>query len=446
MTLAFSTSFDDAFVAPKRFFLYSFSIIIFVYWLFLRIRYGWKFSIPASFPALLVYLSAVCLSLYFSMSRIGGLNSVTGLLCCILLFMVIFTSFTRDEASKAVPFLMLAGGLTALYSFLQHIGWDPVTWAQFDLVKSRWISTFGNPDFLSGFLVMIIPVVLCHAFREKFTNTLSLILFAFLCLVNILTYSRTGLASMAAGTLIALIFLGSKTLKNQKIKTAVLALMLIISVLSVFLFESLGFSSQSLHQRLNAFTNPRENNVETRLYLWQAGGKVFLSHPLLGTGPDTSKISYLPYRCLEPARIRTRTSRPESFHNMFIDIAASSGIFAILAYLIFSGMLIFGCLKFLKSREPGDDRTMAAGFMAGLFAYWIHNLQSIPPTLPMSSSGFSQVFAASFSWKGPHMRNCQFQGRNRRVDCFYCCLCARWCRYIRNIQYHICKLFLQQGN
>jgi len=349
------------------------------------------------------------------------------ILCCIFVFIVIASLFNFDDVKKTVPFLLILAGIVGVYSIIQHLGWDLEVfhWQQVDLVKNRSISTLGNPDFLSAFLVMIIPLAFVSAFRDydnkdrffSIPGTILkidrgyfyLIFWGFLCLVNIFTYSRAGLISMFLGMIPAIILLGKRVLLKHWKKSLCILIIFVIAICGVFMMEFSGKTRHSLVHRITALFQG-ENNVTTRIYLWKVALNVIKKNPLLGVGPRTFSIAYLPYRYMEPVNIRYRMAAPESSHNMFLDIASFSGLLALAPFCIFLFLVFYKSLKaiFKKGRNPGkkndknpkkdkstskkenksevstiggDGRIYLIGFIPGLFAYVCHHMVSFP-TLP----------------------------------------------------------------
>lgn len=430
VTLAFSIKFNEAFVVPKRFFLRSITAILFTLWTYLLLKYPSKEpetpaeagsfetaiyfirryteKIPRSIIVGLafLYLIVIFVSVVFSRNQWTSFDYFFDKVCFLSVFTMIISTFQFNEVKKTLVFLIILGFFTGIYSVMQHLGIDPVAWSQYDLVKNRSISTLGNPDFLSAFLIMIIPLVFCYIFREgaRDKGIVAILIWGFLCGVNIWTYSRAGLAAMLAGTAAALFFLGWSRLKRHWKKTLAVAIILLLAFSIIIIAEASGLTRFSLAERITSAMSAKDINVLTRIYLWKAGLYSIRDNPLTGTGPSTFSIAYLPFRYLEPENIRRRIAMPESSHNLFIDIGVFSGIFALIAFV---GMLLvlfisgFKSLYGKKAEEkapenspepanrkktdkdsdetlPDDNRLYLAAFLAGITAFITHHLASFP--------------------------------------------------------------------
>ena len=428
--LAFSIKFNEAFVVPKRFFLRSITAILLTLWTYLLLKYPSKEPqtpakadffetalcflrryterIPRSVIVGLafLYLIVVFISVVFSRNQWASFDYFFDKVCFLFIFTMIISTFQFNEMKKTLIFLLMLGLMVGTYSIIQHLGIDPVAWSQYDLVKNRSISTLGNPDFLSAILVMIIPLAFCYAFREgaKDKGIAALLIWGFLCGVNIWTYSRAGLAAMLVGTAAAGFFLGWSRLKKHWKKTLAVAIILLLAFSIIIIAEASGLTRLSLVERITSAISAKDINVLTRVYLWKAGLYSIRDNPLTGTGPSTFSIAYLPFRYLEPVNIRRRIAMPESSHNLFIDIGVFSGIFALIAFI---GMLLavfisgfkslYGKKSEIQSHEnspesakekkkdkdsdesiPEDNRLYLAAFLAGITAFLTHHLASFP--------------------------------------------------------------------
>ena len=385
VTLAFSTSFFRTFQGPKQFFLVLFTGVLTTFWGFSWLRYRWRVIAWKPLVPVHLYMLFVLISVLASGNPARGVDSLVELFCPILVFTVIYTLGERELVEKLTPYILFTGAITAVYSLVQHFGIDPVGWAQAELVRSRSISTFGNPDFLSSFLVMVIPVALAKALGEHRTgHSLGYFgLWGFLCMVNIFTYSRTGLISMIVGIAAVATFAGWKALFRHRWKPVALVAILILALGSVSMIEALGHSQHTLMERTEAFINPSENNVATRLGLWKAASMIFARNFLFGVGPGNFGTAYLPLRHLEPVIVRNRAAMPTSAHNLFLDVSSQSGVLSLLALLTFIGFLIYYARKYFTNKNSPSPaiRYLSAGYGGTLVAYFTHHM-AVFSTLP----------------------------------------------------------------
>ena len=78
----------------------------------------------------------------------------------LLILGIILSTNTRQENMKFLTISLFSSGFVCLYALFQYIGWDPLT-ASYStrLDLSRVFSTLGNPNYLAGYTLMLLPLV-----------------------------------------------------------------------------------------------------------------------------------------------------------------------------------------------------------------------------------------------------------------------------------------------
>lgn len=112
---------------------------------------------------------------------------------------------TADPVDRRVAGRLVIGGVTlaAVYGLLQFAGWDPF-WKDLKAFGNRPISTFGNPNFLSTAVVLVLPLtvqkVLAHPSRWGAVGAGTVVLIQFAALLA--TMTRSSWLGATAGLLI----------------------------------------------------------------------------------------------------------------------------------------------------------------------------------------------------------------------------------------------------
>ncbi len=78
----------------------------------------------------------------------------------LLILWIILSTRTQKERKKYLVISFLSSGFVCLYALFQYLGWDPLAAAystRLDL--SRVFSTLGNPNYLAGYALMLLPLV-----------------------------------------------------------------------------------------------------------------------------------------------------------------------------------------------------------------------------------------------------------------------------------------------
>jgi len=98
---------------------------------------------------------------------------------------------------------------------------------------------------------------------------------------------------------------------------------------------------------------------------WHAGIEMFKSHPWFGVGLDSYGDYYRAARTVEATLRRGPSTVSNAAHNVLIDIAATAGIFALLAYLA----VIF--LGFRAAWRISKRSTSFDPFFVSIFVMWV---------------------------------------------------------------------------
>jgi len=142
------------------------------------------------------------LSIYTTLSFISAITSVNrddsqAALADLLAYLTVFflasqTIVTQRDIYRTVCLFAILGTLLGSYSIFQHYGVDFVRWHPSIEETGRSFATFGNPNRLAGYLVMIIPAAVLFTFfgRNKILQGLGLSSTVIMAAGLIFTYSR----------------------------------------------------------------------------------------------------------------------------------------------------------------------------------------------------------------------------------------------------------------
>ena len=290
------------------------------------------------------------------------------------------------EREKIVWLILLAGGLQALCGLAQSLGQDPWAWSA--SFGGRASGFLGNPNFLGGHLALLLPLALALAWNSLgLRRFLAWGLVAVSSAALIATQTRGAWIGAAAGrALLAWL--------SQRLKA-------LAGLLGCGL--GLGLAFLALHpgslQRLNS-----GEELERRAVLMHASASLALQHPLLGVGPGRFRISFPSVQAigLDPQAPTRPYIYSENAHNDLLQMAAESGIPALLAYLLLLAWLFRALWK-------GSQRSaLAAGCLGGLLALQVHGLANFPFLIAPTQ-------ATAWALAAIGLRACEAQSGGREV-------------------------------
>jgi len=219
----------------------------------------------------------------------------------------------------------------------------------FQFVKQS-IGRIGNNG---GYRQKILKQVQNDSFLFN-SKLLYLVLFT-MFLAELFTFSRGGYLGMIAGVGVVIILLWRQITFNKKI-----ALGLISAIAIIFLLTA----SQSVASRFLSSFNFNEGSNTERIKNWSQGYEMFADNFLFGVGIGNYSLEIDPI-------IAYRT--PVYAHNLYLDIGAEMGIFALIIWVTLITATICQLYKNGKNNKSLFSKAVSAGLIGSLVWFSIHS-------------------------------------------------------------------------
>jgi O-antigen ligase/Flp pilus assembly protein TadD len=349
----------------------------------------------------------------------------------------------RKRIEKIFYFTSLTAFFSSLYAIAQYFQFDFIQWNPESVNATREFAALGNPNFLSAYIAMSIPLFLTLSFDHPdnetaakpiftplfslllllgvgflflataqgqlffhldpsmnfslVTRTIGLFCFTFFCIhasrlellpikMLVISVLILGLLSTASrggflGAFFGIFFWcflafqnkeWKEKLKNHWILVSKINLWISAGVISLFL----GIFGWSFIQRLlNSILHVSQSLAVSRLSIWGPALVMVKAHPLFGVGLDTFKIAFPYYSGIQFNQIDGLFTSSRMAHNELLQIAATSGLLGLTAYLLLVGSFAFLGWKVCQKSNSHDRLVLIAILSAGL-AYQIQNLFS----------------------------------------------------------------------
>ncbi len=244
----------------------------------------------------------------------------------------------------------LSGLLVSIYAIFQILGFDFVSWSEPATLTGRVVSSFGQPNYLACWLVLVLPLSLYLVWASKKRAAYCwLVVFVFQFITLILTGSRATFFIFLAVLMGWLVwFLNKKRLLSVK------KILLISGVILVVLIGFLAFLTHSNQTRLAEFTDIKKGSLAVRLNLYQTGWQAFLKKPWLGYGLENQKEAYVGYYKTDFALYARPNTYSDRAHNLILDILLTSGLIGFVFFVYFFYWIFNNLTKALKDRKYGD--------------------------------------------------------------------------------------------
>lgn len=230
-------------------------------------------------------------------------------------FYALLRSLTKPEGNWLVRFffkgIIISTFFLCLTPFVQALVYYLLPQSGIPTYQGRIVGTMGNPNFLGGYLAMILPFVLLANLKTMFhiskiqTFFLKRILILLIIAVILLSDSRS--AQIAAGV----VLLGSFVYVNIQSVLWQRIIMGILLTLSLVIF-----SNQELIMK-------RDSIWDNRSLIWSKGVEGLVKRPMLGYGQENFELVFP----------KERHMKVDNAHNIFLEIAVSSGIIGLGLFL-----------------------------------------------------------------------------------------------------------------
>lgn len=300
--------------------------------------------------------------------------------------------------------MIMAAAITsfiALFAFfLPKVGINFLNFWDTDIFLGRVFGTMGHPDFLAGFLIMVIPQMICEIFQQKNSSSKKIRVMMWVALIlSLITLYLTSSRAAFLGLNVALIVIAAlygKKIGNKKILFGALIfpLIIIIGLIGLQLVNH-SWVKNTFAERF-VFQGENLRSWQSRLSLWQGTLRLIAEHPLLGYGPDTFALVFPKYAPVKLNFSERLNDIPDRAHNEFLDLAVNIGIPGMLAGTFFFIFLLVVSVRKILSPDPRWLHML--GIIGGLAALFVNNLFSFSTTVVSAYMASFVAIVLSFIW------------------------------------------------
>lgn len=281
------------------------------------------------------------------------------------------TQMARPPEASFLRRLMLGvGGVSAAYGVLQYFGKDPLWGGGINPFAGRPVSTYGNPNFLSSVLVLLLPLLI-----QKFLTTRrSMGIFGWgglgLVYAAALIATMTRSSWIGAGMALSLYaILDRKTVRVTWTRALVWSGGILILVLG-WPASTLG-SSGPLPRMADLWKGVTGGTLyapwHQRLLIWRSAWDMWAERPWTGKGFGLFELFYPYYqgRLLPLELFQTFLTHANNAHELFLEIGSQTGLIGMGLFLWIVLVTITTHRKSLD-RKSIDQCSLEAALLAGV--------------------------------------------------------------------------------
>jgi len=353
-------------------------ILFFLWALFALLFKEKEIVFPTILPPLLAFAGVVGLQWFFrrTASPYDTRMQLQLLLADIILVFLASQAFrTLQDWRDFFWFVMLFGFFLAGFGILQHLTFNgKLYWFREMHYGGIPFGPYVNRNHFAGFAELVIPIALVPLILGKVRRERRFVigLFALLPIGALfMSASRGGIVAFGVELLflalgIALQRAGSKHLLSGGI--VLLAALSLVSWLGVKEVLSRFGSLQSLEVK-------EAKRASMRHGTW----KIFLDHPVLGTGLGTIQLVYPPYETLYDGKIVNHS------HNDYLEALAETGILGGLCCAWFIALLVLAALRSLQEQSLSFAIAFRLAGLAACCGFLVHSLVDFNLHIPANA-------------------------------------------------------------
>lgn len=289
-------------------------------------------------------------------------------------YLFLFFLLVSSSGIKLHAFALVSAGSASLVGLIAIKDWILLNIfnQQIPTYADRVVSTFGQPNFYAGFILLCLPFFHYLLKREiKWWTTMG-----FLISVTAMILSASKAAFLGAAGLI-LVWLIWELPFRKLVFGLTLTILIILSITSIKF--SAGWVEKELIQP-KATTNPDlpTMGVEKRYYIWPILWQLILQKPIIGYGLENIAAEFSRYfevnkhalfeenLQVKPYLFGLKDLYLDRSHNYLLDLLLFSGILGLLTWLILVLMLL---KRILQSQISPENSTLLVGLITYLI--WI---------------------------------------------------------------------------
>ncbi len=289
--------------------------------------------------------------------------------------------------SKITNTAIMAGTLSSLYSIMQFANMDFIWGRALSPYGERSISTFGNPNFLSSYLLIIIYWIIGRIFKRRHSSFWILIL-----IVNLAGLAITMTRSTYAALFLGLLALSYFLIKEYRKKTKYIKrITLTLIGVSAGIFMTFSIVSPQFKERVQSFFSTEKMGaaLTQRVMIWEASVNMFKDTPVVGRGWGNFEIFYPFYQgeIVHREDYRDLRTHANNSHNFILELLTQVGIFGTALYIWLIVTFIIYSKKLYDKVEKNKKLRIFIFTVAGL-SFWVDNLLNVSLFFPIPALAF----------------------------------------------------------
>lgn len=317
--------------------------------------------------------------LFMSMFNEGFKKFIFTVTNVILVYLFATNYVNKDNFKKIYYTFFIVGFIASIYGILQYFGIELIWPKVLNPFGGRCVSTFGNPNFLSSFLILLFPIMMVEYFYKN--NILMFIfLITYFCAL-LATLTRSSWLGLFGSILyvISILFIKDKKLLIQHINK-IFILFLTFTLIFLAWPKSPVGENPSAVGRLLEVRNAKDiySPLHQRFLIWFCGFDMIKEKFFTGKGWGLFELFYPFYqgKYLFIKKLSHRT-HANNAHNEIIEVWSQTGTIGLGIYILFLLTFFIYSLKLFKKEKNEYYRLVILALSASVLGMLVDNFLNV---------------------------------------------------------------------
>lgn len=287
----------------------------------------------------------------------------------------------------------IATFLACVYGIMQSFGLDLLWPFEMQQFSSRAFSTFGNPNFLSSVVVMLLPALAVYFLRAESKKDFAVYTLLAFTFVLYLAFSLCRSCWIAAGCAFLMMWMFGTLRSLIWQRKGRMFMLIVLAMLAVYGVTSIDGIKNPVLKRVSELSNVTPQkislNVETdevftslhqRLFMWDVSKEIFLNRPVLGSGLGSFQMAFAqnqPSVLLKYPNLRELKTVTNAPHNEILFQLAQGGIVAAGLFLFMFMVLFLEVRDFAARKKEGDKKQILQALFCGILGMLADNMLNV---------------------------------------------------------------------
>lgn len=291
--------------------------------------------------------------------------------------------------------MFIAVFLACCYGVMQALGLEFLWPFEINQFATKAFSTFGNPNFLSSAVVMLMPALWVYFMRTD--SKKDLLVYGLLVLVYVLFLSfglaRSCWLGAACGMVMMWMFGTLRALIWKRKGRVFLLLVLAVGVGWGAVYVDGTDQPSPVAKRAAELAQVTPSNItlkvdrdkifqslHQRLFMWDVSKEIFLERPVLGSGLGNFQMAFeqnQPKTLLRYPNLRELKTITHAPHNELFFQLAQGGIVGVGLFVFMFMVLFLEVRDFAAHKKEGDKKQLLQALFCGILGMLVDNMFNI---------------------------------------------------------------------